>query len=175
MCGEGFVQQGTVCVPCGEHETEKHGACVCDENYQRLTDAAACTAVPMSGLGADCALAPCSDPTFSYCVLASNGDRYCSSRGCQTSADCPETYACSTDTAGAKFCRRSPLGMTAPCSTDNDCAGNEATFCETLFSHSCLVQGCSLSMNDCFDGWECCDASGYGMPIPICIPEGMCP
>ena len=175
VCEDGYVLNGTVCVSCPANEHFQGGGCVCDEGYSRPLDGASCAPIPVSGLGAVCsAAAPCSGSPFSYCAEASNHDRYCTSQGCQADADCPETYACAK--AGAvSFCQRKPLGLAAPCKSDADCSGYEATFCETLFSNSCIVQGCSLSQNDCFSGWECCDVSSLGMPIPVCIPEGNCP
>ena len=50
----------------------------------------------------------------------------------------------------------------------------EATYCDTFKSHSCLVQGCSLTPNNCFSGWECCDLSAFGVPQPICVAQGAC-
>ena len=174
ICEEGYVLVGKECITCPEHERVQGSGCVCDAGYERLADGAACTVVPDSGPGADCAAASCRDAAFPVCIEAPNQDRYCSSRGCEGSTDCPEGFACAASAEGS-FCQRSPKGMTSPCETDDDCQGYEATFCETLISHSCLVQGCSLSQNDCFEGWECCDVTSYGMPIPICIPEGNCP
>jgi len=174
VCEAGYVLVGKECITCPEHELVQGSGCVCEDGYTRLAEGAACTELPKSGPGADCSVAACADPEFSACVTAPNDDQYCTSRGCATSDDCPETFACSASPQGS-FCQRSPLGMTNPCASDDDCKGYEATFCETLFSDSCLVQGCSLAQNDCFEGWECCDVTSYGMPIPICIPEGNCP
>ncbi len=175
VCVEGYVSSGTECVTCPEHERVQGDGCVCVEGYERSGDGESCAPMATSGPGVACSDGlPCRDSAFPHCAQASNGDQYCTSLGCRTSADCPEDFAC-TSSASGSYCQRSPLGMAAPCSTDDDCASYEATFCETLISNSCLVQGCSLSNDDCFDGWECCDASAFGMPIPICIPAGNCP
>ncbi len=174
-CVAGYVREGSVCVHCPDHETEKHGACVCDVGYQRTTEGAVCSVIPSAGLGAACSESePCRDEDFSYCAEASNGDRYCTRAGCSAPTDCADGYACS-GTGPSAYCRRSPVGMASACTSAQDCAGTEATYCETLLSHSCLVEGCSLAENDCFTGWECCDASSYDVPLPICIPEGKCP
>ena len=174
VCEAGYVLVNKQCITCPEHERVQGAGCVCDDGYERLAEGASCTVQPTSGPGSDCAAAACADPDFPYCTKAPNDDQYCTSQGCSSSADCPETYACAASAAGS-FCQRTPKGMASPCEVDDDCQGYEATFCETLISHSCLVQGCSLSQNDCFQGWECCDVTSYGMPIPICIPEGNCP
>ena len=174
VCEEGYVLVGKECITCPEHEVVQGSGCVCAEGYERLSEGSACSLRPESGPGADCSVAECTDPAFETCVNAPNGDQYCTSRDCASTADCPETFACVTSAQGS-FCQRSPTGIGSPCASDDDCQGYEATFCETLISHACLVQGCSLSQDDCFEGWECCDVTSYGMPIPICIPEGNCP
>ena len=175
VCAEGYVLTGTTCISCAEHERFQGGGCVCDDGYFRPSDGASCAPVPPSGLGAICsATAPCLDAVYSYCAVASNQDQYCTSQGCKSDADCPDTYAC-TKADSASYCRRTPLGQAAPCKSDADCAGFEATLCDNIFSNSCIVQNCSLTQNDCFTGWDCCDASAYGAPNPVCIPEGNCP
>jgi hypothetical protein len=60
------------------------------------------------------------------------------------------------------------------CETPDDCAGTEATFCDSFMTHSCQVQGCQVDPNDCFAGFECCDLSAFGLPEPLCIPTGAC-
>jgi hypothetical protein len=175
VCEDGYVLSGTTCISCPEHEHLQGAGCVCDDGYARPGDGEACAVLPESGPGAPCSDAqPCTDQTYSFCARASNDDRYCTSRNCRTSADCPETFAC-REQAGGNYCQRTPLGQGTTCGSDADCRSYEATFCEPLISHSCLVQGCALGGNDCFEGWECCDVSSYGMPVPICIPEGNCP
>lgn len=178
-CIPGYVLEGASCVVCPEHEIEERGACVCAAGFQRPSAGAACVEpppeTPGAGLGARCSDSQrCTDPAFDHCAEASNGDRYCTQSSCGSSDDCAAGYACS-NAADGSYCQRSPLGLESPCATQADCAGTEATYCETLISQSCLVQGCSLSANDCFEGWECCDASAYGMPIPLCVPSGECP
>jgi hypothetical protein len=64
--------------------------------------------------------------------------------------------------------------MTKPCTSEADCAGTEATYCDIFVSRSCLVQGCSLDPDNCFEGWECCDLSAFGIPMPLCLPLGAC-
>lgn len=175
VCETGYVLSGTQCLSCPKNEKVQGSACVCEAGYVRASEGEPCEPPPTSGPGAPCsASAACEDADFAYCAEASNGDRYCTSEGCQTSADCPEGYACA-DGAGGRYCQRSPLGQGVSCEADADCASYEATFCEPLLSHTCLVQGCEVGGSGCFEGWQCCDVSAYGMPIPICVPEGNCP
>jgi hypothetical protein len=69
---------------------------------------------------------------------------------------------------------RPPTGVGEPCDSSEDCAGTDATYCETLVSQTCVVEGCSVEANDCFVGEECCDLTAFGMPT-LCVPEGRCP
>lgn len=72
-----------------------------------------------------------------------------------------------------------PEGQGEPCNSSADCAGFEATFCDTLQSNSCLVRGCVTGENSCLSSEECCDLSIY--PVAglaeaggLCIPQGLC-
>jgi hypothetical protein len=39
---------------------------------------------------------------------------------------------------------------------------------------ACIVEGCSVAEQDCFEGYQCCDLSMFGMPVPLCLPAGAC-
>lgn len=67
-----------------------------------------------------------------------------------------------------------PTGEDQPCTTDADCAGFEASFCDNFVSLTCLVRGCSVVPDSCFAGKECCDLSAFGLPMTLCIAEGAC-
>jgi hypothetical protein len=154
-------------VLCGEHEEPGADGCVCETGYLRPSEGAACEAAPAS-LGAACSEEePCTDATFSHCEPASNGSGYCTNVGCTSSTDCFGGYACNSG-----VCRRPPLGLGKSCDSPSDCADGEATFCESFQTHQCLVQGCSLSPDNCFEGWTCNDLSALGMPTPVCLPTG---
>ncbi len=161
------------CVPCGEHEVPGANGCVCEAGYSRRSSADACEESqpgPM-GLGVPCSDSDtCMDETFNHCEKTSLGTGYCTSAGCTTTADCPNDYACM-----AGVCKQPPVGQAKSCTSNADCAGTEATYCDTFASHSCLVQGCSVAPNDCFDGWDCCDLTAFGVPQPICVLAGGCP
>jgi hypothetical protein len=68
-----------------------------------------------------------------------------------------------------------PTGLDKPCTSNADCAGLEASFCDTFVSHTCLVQGCTTSPDNCFTGKECCD---FTTMVPewgtLCIAAGAC-
>ena len=173
ICVEGTALTANGCVACGPHEIPGASGCACELGYTRPTATGACVAAP-AALGAPCdAQNACSDATYSRCESSPAGD-YCTNVGCGSSNDCQSGYACDRE-ASPGVCRRPPLGQGKPCTVAADCADGEATFCESFQSHQCLVPGCSASPNDCFEGWACCDLSAFGLPAPVCVPEGACP
>jgi len=174
VCEEGAALTPTGCVPCGEHEVPGANGCDCETGFTRAAAGAACESAP-EALGAACsAEQACTDATYGHCVLGADGSGYCTSVGCTSSSECSSGYACATS-ASPSFCQRAPRGQGKACSSPADCADTEATFCDSFQLHQCLVQGCSLTTNDCFDGWKCCDLSQFGPAEPLCLPEGACP
>lgn len=199
ICQEGFVAQAGGCVACAEHEVARAGACVCAPGYGRSTSGPceacppgevqvdqACACPPgaerdpitascaQSGLGAACTADPdCIDASYPTCRLdAAPG--YCTRQDCATDADCGEPFAC--DASGTpSYCRRPPLGQGAACTSSDDCAGTEATYCDTFASNLCLVEGCTPGGSDCFIGWSCCDLSSLGLNRQLCVTAGSCP
>lgn len=174
VCEEGAALTPTGCVPCGEHEEPGAMGCVCESGFSRPSADGACEPAPES-LGAACSAdKACADDTYDYCAMGGSQGDYCTSTGCTSSSECSSGYACVTG-AAPSFCKRPPVGLGKSCTSPADCAGLEADFCDTFQSHQCLVQGCSLSPDDCFEGWSCCDLSKFGMPQPLCLPLGACP
>jgi hypothetical protein len=173
VCAEGATWTEEGCVPCGENEVPDATGCTCESGFVRPTPDAACEPVP--GLGDDCDTesVPCTEPDYPYCQVVSGTAGYCTASDCTTSSDCPAGYACETS-GSPRFCKRPPVGAGESCESSADCAGTEATFCETFTTHQCLVEGCSLAPDDCFEGNTCCDLSQFGLPT-VCVPEGTCP
>jgi hypothetical protein len=167
--GHGRSTPAEACAPCGANEvTDLTGACICDAGFARTSPQEACAAIT-SGPGASCnASTPCSDPSFSYCRAAEGTEGYCTSQACTTSANCSTGYTCDL-AASPSFCARPPTGLGNPCTSDADCAGNDATYCDLFVTKGCLVQGCSLSPDNCPEGYECCDLSAYMIPKPLCV------
>ncbi len=172
LCDDQFVLQDHGCVPCGDNETWQNGVCVCSAGYARATDGAACT---LSGAGLACdpsTPASCTDPNFALC-RAANGGGYCT-KDCAADTDCPHGFACDT-TASPATCKTAAVGQGDACTSDSDCAGKDATYCEVLQSHVCLVQGCSTGdPSSCSEGWTCCDLHSLGLAKTLCVPEGKC-
>jgi hypothetical protein len=174
VCAEGFAWTDEGCVACGENEQASANGCECVAGYSRPTPDAACEAAPSAlGLACDGAGAVCGDSVYGYCQMVSDTAGYCTKLGCSESEPCAGGYACETRT-GQPFCRRPPVGMGLPCETEADCAGTEATWCDAFTSQRCVVQGCSLTEQDCFGDLECCDFSQFDVPAPLCVPAGGC-
>jgi hypothetical protein len=165
------------CVACGEHEVAGNDVCSCADGYQRPSAGAVCAVIP-EALGAACASdTDCADKTYDTCHIVTDGASYCTNVGCKSNDDCTGGYACNTS-AKASYCERPPSGDGQSCSSDDDCEGTEATYCEIYDTHVCHVQGCSLAPNDCFPGQDCCDlsvASGGIVTKLICVAAGTCP
>lgn len=163
------------CVACAEHEVAKNDACGCEEGYQRPTPDGACTIVP-DALGLACKTdKDCTDSTYDTCHLLDDGSGYCTNVGCARD-ECTGGYACDT-VANPSYCARPPVGAGNSCKSDFDCAGTEATYCETIQSHVCYVEGCAVDGNDC-PGKECCDLSVPSLGTikkTICVDLGACP
>lgn len=168
-CDEGFVPAAEGCVPCAEHEEEQGGACICVGGYARPADGAACEPIPET-LGADCDTAskPCADATYSLCHVTEGTRGYCTSK-CESSDDCDGGFKCHEDGANS-YCRRQALGYGDQCQSDDDCSG-EASYCDVISRHLCLVP-CSAGHSDvCFEGEVCCD---FVLFNPICVPDAAC-
>jgi hypothetical protein len=173
VCDAHSAPTATGCELCGADEVPSAAGCACKDGYARPDAAGECKPVPM-GLGATCDLAaPNCDAEFSHCEAGADGSGYCTSTGCTSADDCTGGYACDA-TVTPSVCRRPPVGLGKSCASAADCAGTEATYCDTFQTQSCQVEGCSLAPNNCFSGFECCDLSAFHVPQPLCVPQGAC-
>ena len=71
-----------------------------------------------------------------------------------------------------------PSGLGQACSLSDECAGNQASYCETVVAKSCVVNDCAPDPNRCYGDWLCCDIGLLGQSL--CIPpseleDGNCP
>jgi hypothetical protein len=175
LCVAGAAMTAHGCTLCGTNEVPGNGVCDCAPGYSRLTPKGACQAAPAAiGMACDTLSAPCTDLTYSACHVTSGTTGYCTNVGCTTSADCQGGYACDV-TVSPAFCKRPPVGAGQSCQSNAECAGTEATYCDAMVTHQCLVQGCKVTPDDCFSGTLCCDLSMYGVAQPICVLAGTCP
>ena len=171
VCVENAVFTPAGCVLCGANEVPGATACECAPGFVRGAGGA-CETAP-AGMGMACSASmPCTDATYNHCATSASGEGYCTTSGC-TGGDCTGGYACDLG-ASPSYCKRPPKGLSMSCTSNADCAGTEATYCDTFQSHSCLVEGCTVSPDSCFEGWDCCDLTAFGVPMPICIPQGAC-
>ena len=176
-CDGDFALAGNVCERCGEHETGSPDGCVCAEGFSRATPDAACE--ELAGLGQECVTdVDCGEAGFSYCYLGAGGEPgYCTAPDCSSAADCPTDYGCNTRETPA-FCERPPSGLGIACTSSDDCAGNAASYCETVSAHACLVNDCKPDPSKCHGDWVCCDIGLLSQSL--CIPpdqleNGSCP
>ncbi len=178
--GYGRSEPTAACVACGENETTgATGACECMTGFGRTTPQDPCVRFTALGLECDTQANPCTDATFNYCHAASGTQGYCTTQGCTSSDECLGGYTCST-AISPSYCHQpgsAAVGLGKACTSDADCAGTEATYCDLMLTHACLVQGCSLTADNCPTGYECCDMSALMVPQPLClsIPLGGCP
>ncbi|HMA92751.1 MAG TPA: hypothetical protein VKP30_08700 [Polyangiaceae bacterium] len=173
ICEPNAALTAAGCVPCGEHEVPGQSGCVCDAGFSRPAEGGACVAAT-SAQGTACSAAtPCTDANYSYCALDSSGSGYCTKSGCTTAAECEGGYDCNTGVTPS-ICRRPPVGAGKACTSAAECAGTDATFCDSMMK-VCIVEGCTVTPNNCFSGYLCCDLSKFGVPNPICIQGEACP
>ena len=161
---------GVGCTPCGEQEEIVSGACSCKAGFVKGADGT-CMA---SEIGASCtAAAACMTAAFPYCALGKDPTGYCTSQGCSVNADCPAGWSCEA-AAGTHYCHRPPTGLGTACKSSDDCSAFDASYCETLQSHTCILQGCAVSTVACPNEWGCCDFSALlGAPLSVCYAPAM--
>lgn len=63
-------------------------------------------------------------------------------------------------------------GLGDSCTSPADCAGKDASFCESFSLMQCTVSGCDLANDNCPDTYVCCDLSSVGVMDPLCLPGG---
>jgi hypothetical protein len=175
-CDDGLVLEGQACVPCAENEIWENGVCICQDGFTRTSsDGGACV---QGGPGTSCdpSVMPstCADPSFPTCRDRGAGIGYCTTT-CAADADCPHGFACDTSATPAT-CKSAAVGEGDDCTSSADCVGKDATYCETVIVHKCIVSGCSVdSPLSCSEGWNCCDVRPLGLNMTLCVPEGDCP
>lgn len=172
------------CVACPAHQHRPAAAdggdpatapdtCVCDDGYALMgTDCV----IMAAGQGDACSADnDCADKgAFTSCQMNATGG-YCTNTGCTGASDCVGGYGCNT-TGATSYCQQPPSGQGMACTKAADCAGTEATYCETFNAHTCFVE-CSADPNGCFAGYECCDLgplSGGIIKNKICVVSGSC-
>jgi hypothetical protein len=170
--GYGFDAENDDCVPCRDDELSEASLCVCANGLVRNESTGECEP-GVAGLGTACdpgASDSCGEPDSPYCAPTSAGSGYCTRTGCVSSEDCSGSYACDAN-ASMPYCARPPTGQGNSCTTHEDCAAFEASYCESFQTNQCMVAGCTLEPDDCFIGYECLDLSEFGIEN-LCAPIG---
>lgn len=176
VCDDGLVLQGQGCVPCGDNETWQSGLCVCSDGYTRSADDGGTCVLGGPGSSCDLKATPstCQGADFTVCRDHGEGDGYCTTT-CSADEDCPHGFVCDL-TVTPSTCKTAAVGEGDACKTQADCAGKDATYCETVYVHKCLVPGCSPDNPvSCSEGWLCCDTRPLGLNLTLCAPVGLCP
>jgi hypothetical protein len=175
-CDDGLILQGQFCVPCGDNEVWQSGVCVCSDGFTRTSgDGGTCV---QGGPGTSCDLtastSSCMDPDFPVCRDHGDGNGYCTVT-CDSNTDCPHGFTCDTTVTPAT-CKTAATGEGDACAAQADCAGKDASYCENVILHKCIVPSCAVnSPISCSEGWSCCDVRPLGLNMTLCIPEGECP
>jgi hypothetical protein len=173
LCVDNAIEVAGGCEVCGESEVvdRANNRCVCPEGQVGI-EGGMCQAI--AGLGDECndTDLACEDTVYSLCAMPGGaGTGYCT-KPCMEDAECDDAYTCA-DWEEEPYCR-SYTGLGQSCESSDDCAGTDATVCDTFQSHTCLVGGCSLELDDCPRGTGCCDLSAYGAGT-LCISPESCP
>jgi hypothetical protein len=64
-----------------------------------------------------------------------------------------------------------PTGQGEACDTPTDCIGYQASYCDSIFFHECLLAGCAdEGAPPCSTGWVCCDFTDLA-GVSVCIDE----
>jgi hypothetical protein len=174
-CPSGTVNVEGGCKACGANEKVSNQQCVCANGSLRVASGVCTISAP--GLAEPCVpgqSAICSNPAYPVCTASPAGGGYCTSSGCTTDVNCPSGFTCAT-WATPSYCMRPATGLGKACVAQNDCASQEASYCETQVAKACLVSGCDLAINNCQTGFVCCDVSSYGIATNLCAPIGLCP
>jgi hypothetical protein len=164
------------CMTCGANEVAEGALCKCKSGTSRNAQGA-CEA-DSTGAGAACApgASSCANPASPHCAPApaGGGMGYCTSKGCKSHADCTAGWSCTTWET-EPYCRRPPTGLGKTCGAAADCAGLDASYCESFQAKTCMVAGCTVSPDTCGVGMACCDLTKVGLPTTLCVPAGSCP
>jgi hypothetical protein len=173
LCVDSAIEVAGGCQACAESEVvdRANNECICPEGQVRV-DGEVCQAI--AGLGDQCNGndLTCEDTIYTVCAMSEDAATGYCTKPCAEDAECDDAYTCA-DWEEEPYCR-SFTGQGQACESDADCAGNDAAACDTIQSHTCLVAGCSLELDDCPRGTGCCDLSIYGAGT-LCIPPGTCP
>lgn len=177
VCADNAVprEDNHACTPCAEHEIAQGGSCVCETGFVRTAIDQPCE---QSAIGAECGDGQECPDAYPYCFTSSAPVGYCTSAGCEHNSDCPGNWTCERE-GSERICEPLPSGLNQHCTTDDDCAGSEATFCERFQTNTCMQQNCATGATRCPNEWGCCDYTRL-LGVSLClqpdqVSAGECP
>lgn len=166
--------------PCGEGQVLRDGACHCEDGSalvgktcvacgpgEEATENGCETA--LESLGEPCTNSDECNPDGANLCVDDEEESYCSLGGCETSLDCPETFACDVERT-EPACIKGPSGFGTSCEDSAECEGFEAAYCESLQEKVCMLE-CGDDPSVCPSDWVCCDFSGL-VGAALCLPPG---
>ena len=149
---------------CGTNQVETEGR---DQAELRGIDGCVCRPgfVPASDLQGCVACGANEEPLNGTCSCAPGFQR------------APTGGACVPRKAGGAPATL-PMGEGRLCSSASDCAGTDATFCQTLIEpHICITQGCMDDPSRCAGSRVCCEFPGVAQLLPargLCLLPAVC-
>jgi hypothetical protein len=153
VCDDNAIPVLGGCQACPDTQVASGGKCACPAGE---TPDANNKCATIAGLGDACTTSTdCKTAPYTFC----GQDDKCTNT-CASNSDCGAAYTCATWEA-QPYCRTF-TGFGDTCVSSTDCTG-DAKYCDTNQTHTCDVQGCSLTDNDCPRGTMCCDFSSFGL------------
>ena len=105
---------------------------------------------------------------------ALDGQRVCVALGSDGEQDAGVADSGPPD-SGTETATAGPTGLGVACTTHDDCAGYDASFCDNFHFSYCLIPACTIDPESCPQDWECCDLSIFGVEELLCVPANTCP
>ncbi|MCE9573824.1 MAG: hypothetical protein K8W52_11780 [Deltaproteobacteria bacterium] len=161
VCAPNAIAVPGGCQACAEDEVVSDNQCVCPAGEVK-NDVGVCARVPGLGDPCDPSGNTCTDAVYNYCAATSATTGTCTNR-CTSDTDCGTTGTCA-DWEAEPYCRTFS-GVGKSCTQQSDCAGLDASSCDTVLSHTCIVAGCTVTGNECPRNQICCDYTSYGFGL----------
>jgi hypothetical protein len=172
VCGDDFVRTRNNTCACPKGTVAREGHCV-SEDEPGDDDA---TGDPTGGTEPDSTRDGGATSVNHGSADAATTANTNGSAECASSSDCDGDQLCDVHDTGQ--CKPAPVGFDRPCSSSDDCASSEATYCDTFSTGACQIEGCKEADGRCPGDLACCDFAIIG--TSLCVPQenledGVCP
>jgi hypothetical protein len=157
---------------CSAHQllnTDNEEACICEAHFVATADGcvpepptASTGGTPSTG-GQGSAGAPAAGGGSGGDTTGTGG----TPSSCENDDDCSDGFACNTKLSPSE-CVELPDGLGKACTSNTDCEGTEATFCDSVVTKGCTVEGCTVDPDSCPPGFVCCQLAIPGLPASLC-------